>query len=200
MIKRSFAELMLTRKDQELAGRGAEVLEKMEHALTQDLIALRQRIGALQSGCSALMSGMDRDLARAMENSMLVDIEALVAAEPLNNQAKEGYKKKFGKLVFAMELTGQRGVRPAWGASLDYERARSSSGELVGSLIDLGNAQSEEGFDEAELAKTRRRVNALRKRILPDLAAKRKVLEEWLEEETREELGRRRWVEEVALA
>jgi vacuolar-type H+-ATPase subunit D/Vma8 len=200
MIKRSFAELMLTRKDEELADRGAEVLEKMEHALTQDLIALRQRMAALQSECSSLMSAIDRGLAKAMEKSILVDIEALVRAEPLNNQVKDGYKKKFGKMVFAIEPPGHAGAPPAWGASFDYERARQSSRELMGKVVELGNAQFEEQFDEAELAKTRRRVNALRKIILPDLAGKKKVLEEWLEEETREELGRRRWVEGVAPA
>jgi V/A-type H+-transporting ATPase subunit D len=200
MIRRSFAELMLTRKDEELAERGADVLEKMEHALTQDLIALRQKIDALQSGCSSLMSDMDRDLANATERSVLVDIEALVASEPLNNQVKEGVRKKFGKLVFAFDPPAQKETTPAWGASSDYEHARRSSRELIEKMVELGNAQSEEGFDEAELSKTRRRVNALRKIILPDLQAKKKALDEWLEEENREELGRRRWVEEVALA
>jgi vacuolar-type H+-ATPase subunit D/Vma8 len=198
MIKRSFAELMLTKKDEELAGRGAEVLEKMEHALTQDLIALRQKISVLQSESSSKMSEIDRDLAKAVKNSTLVDIAVLVDAEPLNNLVKEGYTKKFGKLVFMIEPPSIQAIGPAWGASFDYERARQASRKLMAKLVALGNAQFEEGFDEAELSKTRRRVNALRKMILPDLHAKKKVLEEWLEEETREELGRRHWVEGVA--
>ena len=33
--------------------------------------------------------------------------------------------------------------------------------------------------------------------MLPDLRSKKKLLDEWVDEEAREELGRRTWVEKV---
>ncbi len=197
MMKRSFAELMLARKDAELAQRGADVLEKMEHALTQDLLALGQRMAALQSECSALIGGIDRGLAAAAKESALVDVAALVESEPLSNEAATGLRRKFGKTVFHMEQPAPAPLRPEWGASFSYERARRLSAGLLARVVELGNAEFEWEFDRSELARTRRRMNALRRIIIPDLEAKRKSLEEWLDEENREELGRRRWAEGV---
>lgn len=194
MMKRSFAELLRVRRDQKLAKRGAEVLEKMENAMTKELIALQQKMGEFQHECHSMMLSISSELGDAKKESMLTDIEKLVATEPLDNKVGRASKKKFGKLISVMAPIQPEEPEPRWGASFSYEKARRTSKRLLATMVDLGNAQTEADFTEAELAKARRRVNALRKIILPDLASRRKSLEEWMEEDTREELGRRQWI------
>jgi V/A-type H+-transporting ATPase subunit D len=195
MMKRSFSELLRIRKDEELALRGAGVLERMENALNKELLALEATIAALQEENHSLMLSIWADLGKARQDSPLVDISAMVSSEPIDNRVSSAYKKKFGKLVSVLQPFTPHEAGPAWGAAFSYERARSDSKRLLSRLVELGNAQAERDFTSSELAKTRRRVNALRKIILPDLASDKKKLEEWIEEETREELGRRQWME-----
>ncbi len=197
MMKRSLSELLRIKKDTELAVRGAEVLEKMENALTKEQLELQARARGLEAECAGLMDRIEAALERAKEDSVLGDIERLIAQERIDNEYTIGYKKKFGKLISEMRKGEPMPRPPAWGAPLSYEEARSLAGDLLVKIVELGNTQSELAFIESELAKTRRRVNALRKVIVPDLEAQKKSLEEWIDEETREELGRRRWIEGV---
>ncbi len=197
MMKRSLSELLRIKRDTELAVRGAEVLEKMENALTKEQLELQGRARALEAECAGLMRRIEDALERAKEDAVLGDIERLIAQERIDNLFTIGYKKKFGKLISEMRKAGPGPRPPAWGAPLSYEGARSLADTLSAKIIELGNTQSELAFIESELAKTRRRVNALRKVIVPDLEAQKKSLEEWIDEETREELGRRRWIEGV---
>ncbi len=197
MMKRSLSELLRIKKDTELAVRGAEVLEKMENALTKEQLELQARARGLEAECAGLMDRIEAALERAKEDSVLGDIERLIAQERIDNEFTIGYKKKFGKLISEMRKAEPMPRPPAWGAPLSYEEARSLAGGLLAKIVELGNTQSELAFIESELAKTRRRVNALRKVIVPDLEAQKKSLEEWIDEETREELGRRRWIEGV---
>lgn len=195
MIRRSFSELLKTRKDEELASRGADVLEKVENALTKDLLSLDERIRTINSEISGMMDQITEELEQAKEASLLIDIEGAIKDEPLDNQVSMRSMKKFGKLISQMQPLVPKEVLPRWGAPFAYERARIISKRMLVRIVDLGNAQMQREFVAGELARTRRRVNALRKIILPDLKKKGKVLEEWMDEETREELGRRHWVE-----
>ena len=197
MIKRSLSELLRIKKDEELAERGADVLEKVENALTKDLLALTLSIDSINSDISSLMDRILKDLKKARTDSVMVDIEALIMKEPVDNQIKMIMKKKFGKLISQMVPLEPKRSSFRWGASFAYESARGYSKKMLALLVDLGNAQIERDFVESELSRTRRRVNALRQIILPDLDSDKKKLEEWLDEETREELGRRHWVEKV---
>jgi len=198
MIKRSLSELLRTKRDEELAHRGADVLEKVENALTKDLLSLNTQIRAMDSEIASLMDRISDELKQAKTEAMLVDIEALIKEEELDNQVTLRMMKKFGKLISQMEQVAPITPSPRWGAPLSYEQARDEAKKLLLRIIELGNLETQREFVEIELAKTRRRVNALQKLIIPDLMAKKKVLEEWMEEETREELGRRHWVEGVA--
>lgn len=197
MIRRSFSELLKTRKDEELASRGADVLEKVENALTKDLLSLDELIRSINSEISEMMDQITEELKQAKEDSLLIDIEKTIAEEPLDNQVSMTTMKKFGKLLSQMQPISPKERPHKWGASFAYERARATSRKLLVRIVDIGNAEIQRDFVAQELAKTRRRVNALRKIIIPDLLSKGKVLEEWMDEETREELGRRQWVEEV---
>ena len=197
MIKRSFSELLKTKKDEELALRGADVLEKVENALTKDLLAVEQKIDSLNSNISSLMDEISKELGHAKSDSMLVDIEVLVSREPLDNIINVGRKKKFGKLISYVEQPPLKEPVPTWGTSFAYESAKKTSKKMLPLIVMLGNAQTERQFVEKELSNTRRRVNALRKMVLPDLRSKKKLLDEWVDEEAREELGRRNWVEKV---
>jgi V/A-type H+-transporting ATPase subunit D len=198
MIKRSFSELLRIRKDRELATRGADVLEKVETTLTKDLLSLDSQIKSINSEIASMMDDISRELREAKEESMLVDIENAIAAEPLDNGFSFVAMKKFGKLISQMERKQPAGSTPKWGASLAYERAREISKKMLMRIVDLGNAQMQREFVAQELAKTRRRVNALRRIIIPDLDSRQKILDEWMDEEIREELGRRLWSQEVA--
>jgi V/A-type H+-transporting ATPase subunit D len=195
MIKRSFSELLRTKKDIELAPRGADVLAKVENTLTKDLLGLEEQIRSIDSDISAMMDEISKELGQARADSLLIDIDKALMDEPLENQVRMSKIKKFGKMVAQMESISPTERPPRWGASFAYERARALSKKMLIRIIELGNAQMQRDFVDSELRKTRRRVNALRKIILPDLNKKNKVLEEWMDEEVREELGRRRWVE-----
>ncbi len=197
MMRRSFSELLRTKKDTELAERGADVLEKMENALTKEQLRLQKEAKGIEDECRGLMGRIEGSLEAATASAVLSDVEKLIQTEPLDNRIVPARKKMFGKLVEVIESPKPVLPESRWGAPLAYEEARSLSKKLLVRLIDLGNAQSELAFVESELAKTRRRVNALRKVIIPDLEERKKSLEEWIDEETREELGRRRWVEDV---
>ncbi len=197
MMKRSFSELLRTKRDTELAERGADVLEKMENALTKEQLSLQRRVKDVESECLELMGRIEASLAAATDSAVMSDVEKLIETEELDNRFSIGHKKKFGKLISVMEPVPPAVLTSRWGAPIAYEDARALSKKLLAKLIDLGNAQNELAFIESELAKTRRRVNALRKVIIPDLEGRKKSLEEWMDEETREELGRRRWVEDV---
>lgn len=197
MMKRSFSELLRVRRDQELAQRGATVLEKMENAMTKELTFLHQKMDQFQHECHLMMRSISSELEDAKKRSILIDVEKLIATEPPDNKVEPASKKKFGKLISVMAPIEPKEPKPRWGASFSYEKAHKTSKRLLATIIDLGNAQIEADFTKNELAKARRRVNALRKIILPDLASKRKELEEWMEEDTREELGRRQWVRGV---
>ncbi len=200
MMRRSFSELLRTKRDTELAERGADVLEKMENALIKEHLELQSKARSIEDECVAIMGSIESSLSSATDSAVMADVEKLISTEPLDNKVEMGKKKKFGKLIEVMLPSGAAGLERRWGAPISYEEARSLSKKLRSRLIDLGNAQSELEFIESELAKTRRRVNALRKVIIPDLEGRKKSLEEWIEEEAREELGRRRWVEDVMFA
>jgi V/A-type H+-transporting ATPase subunit D len=198
MMKRSYSELLRVKRDTELAERGADVLEKMENALTKEQLELQRKTTEMEEACKRLMDEIAGELRTASAESVMTDIERMIATEPLDNQASVENVKKFGKLVEHLRAVPGPAPEPRWGAPFSYERARGLAKELGRALIELGNAQTDKAFIDAELAKTRRRVNALRKVIVPDLESRKKSLEEWIDEETREELGRRRWVEGVA--
>jgi V/A-type H+-transporting ATPase subunit D len=197
MIKRSFAELLRIRKDRELASRGADVLEKVENTLTKDLISLEAQVDSINSEIASMMDEIAAELGRAKKDSLLMDIEKAIGDEPIDNRFSMGTMKKFGKLISQMNPPSPADIEPKWGASFAYERARKISRKLLIRIVDLGNAQMQMEFVTQELAKTRRRVNALRRIIIPDLEARSKILGEWMDEETREELGRRLWIDEV---
>ena len=198
MIKRSFSELLRIRKDRELATRGADVLEKVENTLTKDLLSLEAQIKSINSEIASMMDDISSELKEAKEESMLVDIEKAIMDEPLDNRFSFVAMKKFGKLISQMERQQPSMSAPKWGASLAYERARKISKRMLIRIVDLGNAEMQREFVAGELAKTRRRVNALRRIIIPDLDSKEKILGEWMDEEIREELGRRLWSQEVS--
>ena len=197
MMRRSLSELLRIKKDTELAERGADVLEKMENVLNKEQLELKAKGASIEAECAGLMAEIDAELAKAKEDAVLGDIDGMILSEPLDNDVTIGNKKKFGKLISEMRRAAPAPLTPRWGAPFSYENARAVSKKLLMRLVDLGNTQSELAFVEGELAKTRRRVNALRKVIVPDLEAQKKSLEEWIDEETREELGRRSWVEGV---
>ncbi len=198
MMKRSYSELLRVKRDTDLAERGASVLEKMENALTKEQIGLQKRCSDIELECRTLMGSIEDSLKAAAAESVVSDVEGMIAAEPLDNKVSMENVKMFGKLVEHVRGEPGPALGPRWGAPFAYEEARESARKLKGKLMDLYNAQSDKRFIDAELAKTRRRVNALRKVILPDLEGTKKSLEEWIDEEAREELGRRRWIEEVA--
>lgn len=197
MMKRSYSELLRSKGDEALSVRGADVLEKMENALMKELILLERMILQVGGRCASMMDEINGQLERARKNAVLVDIGTMIENEQLGNEVELGYKKKFGKLVEVMKHPILVKPLPRWGAPFAYERARALSKKLLIEIINLGNAQAEKSFVDEELGKTTRRVNALREIIIPDIRKKRKMLEEWVEEERREELGRRQWAERM---
>ncbi|MFW5956848.1 MAG: V-type ATP synthase subunit D [Natronomonas sp.] len=179
----------------ELSERGHDTLEKKRDGLIMEFMDILDQAQDVRSGLEADYERAQRrmDMARAMEGD--VAVRGAAAALKEHPEITTQSKNIMGVVVPQIESTrvkkslDQRGYGLV-GTSARIDEAADAYEELLESIILAAEVETAMKKMLTEIETTKRRVNALEFKLLPDLRNAQDYIEQKLEEQEREEIFR----------
>jgi V/A-type H+-transporting ATPase subunit D len=179
----------------ELSERGHDTLEKKRDGLIMEFMEILDQAQDVRSDLEADYEQAQRsiDMARAMEG----DVAVRGAASALKEHPEITTQSKniMGVVVPQIESTkvkkdlGERGYG-ILGTSARIDEAADAYEELLESIILAAEVETAMKKMLDEIETTKRRVNALEFKLLPELRENQEYIEQKLEEQEREEIFR----------
>ena len=194
-VKPTRKNLMQIEERIELSERGHDTLEKKRDGLIMEFMEILDQAQDVRSDMEANYEEAQRtlDMARTMEG----DVAVRGAASALKEHPEITTQSKniMGVVVPQIESTkvkkdlGERGYG-VLGTSARIDEAADAYEELLESIILAAEVETAMKKMLDEIEKTKRRVNALEFKLLPDLRENQEYIEQKLEEQEREEIFR----------
>ena len=194
-VKPTRKNLMQIEDRIELSERGHDTLEKKRDGLIMEFMEILDQAQDVRSDLEADYEQAQRsiDMARAMEG----DVAVRGAASALKEHPEITTQSKniMGVVVPQIESTkvkkdlGERGYG-ILGTSARIDEAADAYEELLESIILAAEVETAMKKMLDEIETTKRRVNALEFKLLPDLRENQEYIEQKLEEQEREEIFR----------
>jgi len=200
-VKPTRKNLMEIEERIELSERGHDTLEKKRDGLIMEFMDILDQAQEVRSG---LESDYERaqqkmNMARAMEGD--VAVRGAAAALTDHPEITTESKNIMGVVVPQIESTSvkksldQRGYG-VLGTSARIDETAEAYEELLESIILAAEVETAMKKMLDEIEKTKRRVNALEFKLLPELRANQDYIEQKLEEQEREEIFRMKKIKE----
>jgi len=194
-VKPTRKNLMAIEDRIELSERGHDTLEKKRDGLIMEFMDILDQAQDVRSDLDDTYERAQRsmDMARAMEGDVAVRGAAAALAE--HPEITTNSKNIMGVVVPQIESTkvrkslDQRGYGLV-GTSARIDEAASAYEELLATIILAAEVETAMKKMLEEIEKTKRRVNALEFKLLPELRAAQEYIEQKLEEQEREEIFR----------
>jgi V/A-type H+-transporting ATPase subunit D len=194
-VKPTRKNLMQIEDRIELSERGHDTLEKKRDGLIMEFMEILDQAQDVRSDLEADYEQAQRsiDMARAMEG----DVAVRGAASALKEHPEITTQSKniMGVVVPQIESSkvkkdlGERGYG-ILGTSARIDEAADAYEELLESIILAAEVETAMKKMLDEIETTKRRVNALEFKLLPDLRENQEYIEQKLEEQEREEIFR----------
>jgi V/A-type H+-transporting ATPase subunit D len=194
-VKPTRKNLMQIEDRIELSERGHDTLEKKRDGLIMEFMEILDQAQDVRSDLEADYEQAQRsiDMARAMEG----DVAVRGAASALKEHPEITTQSKniMGVVVPQIESTkvkkdlGERGYG-ILGTSARIDEAADAYEELLESIILAAEVETAMKKMLDEIETTKRRVNALEFKLLPELRENQEYIEQKLEEQEREEIFR----------
>jgi V/A-type H+-transporting ATPase subunit D len=194
-VKPTRKNLMQIEERIELSERGHDTLEKKRDGLIMEFMEILDQAQDVRSDMEANYEDAQRtlDMARTMEG----DVAVRGAASALKEHPEITTQSKniMGVVVPQIESTKvkkdleERGYG-VLGTSARIDEAADAYEELLESIILAAEVETAMKKMLDEIEKTKRRVNALEFKLLPDLRENQEYIEQKLEEQEREEIFR----------
>ncbi|MFC7072217.1 V-type ATP synthase subunit D [Halovenus rubra] len=194
-VKPTRKNLMEIEERIELSERGHDTLEKKRDGLIMEFQEILDQAQDVRSGLEADYQDAQRaiDMARAMEG----DVAVRGAASALKEHPEITTQSKniMGVVVPQIESTKvqkdlqERGYG-VLGTSARIDEAAEAYEELIESIILAAEVETAMKKMLDEIETTKRRVNALEFKLLPELRENQEYIEQKLEEQEREEIFR----------
>jgi V/A-type H+-transporting ATPase subunit D len=194
-VKPTRKNLMQIEDRIELSERGHDTLEKKRDGLIMEFMDILDQAQDVRSDLDANYERAQRNInmARAMEGD--VAVRGAAAALKEHPEITTQSKNIMGVVVPQIESTkvkkslDQRGYGLV-GTSARIDEAADAYEELLESVILAAEVETAMKKMLDEIEKTKRRVNALEFKLLPDLYEGQEYIEQKLEEQEREEIFR----------
>ncbi|MEF8809024.1 V-type ATP synthase subunit D, partial [Natronomonas sp.] len=194
-VKPTRKNLMQIEDRIELSERGHDTLEKKRDGLIMEFMDILDQAQDVRSDLDADYERAQRNInmARAMEGD--VAVRGAAAALKEHPEITTQSKNIMGVVVPQIESTkvkkslDQRGYGLV-GTSARIDEAADAYEELLESVILAAEVETAMKKMLDEIEKTKRRVNALEFKLLPDLYDAQEYIEQKLEEQEREEIFR----------
>ncbi|WP_336134943.1 V-type ATP synthase subunit D [Natronomonas amylolytica] len=194
-VKPTRKNLMQIEDRIELSERGHDTLEKKRDGLIMEFMDILDQAQDVRSDLDADYERAQRNInmARAMEGD--VAVRGAAAALKEHPEITTQSKNIMGVVVPQIESTkvkkslDQRGYGLV-GTSARIDEAADAYEELLESVILAAEVETAMKKMLDEIEKTKRRVNALEFKLLPDLYEAQEYIEQKLEEQEREEIFR----------
>jgi V/A-type H+-transporting ATPase subunit D len=194
-VKPTRKNLMAIEDRIELSERGHDTLEKKRDGLIMEFMDILDQAQDVRSDLDDTYERAQRsmDMARAMEGD--VAVRGAAAALEEHPEITTNSKNIMGVVVPQIESTkvrkslDQRGYGLV-GTSARIDEAASAYEELLATIILAAEVETAMKKMLEEIEKTKRRVNALEFKLLPELRAAQEYIEQKLEEQEREEIFR----------
>jgi V/A-type H+-transporting ATPase subunit D len=179
----------------ELSERGHDTLEQKRDGLIMEFMDILEQARDVRENLEADYEDAQQtiDMARAMEGDLAV--RGAAAALKDHPEITTESKNIMGVVVPQIESTrvektiDQRGYG-LLGTSARIDEAADAYEELIDSVILAAEVETAMKKMLDEIEKTKRRVNALEFKLLPDLRENQEFIEQKLEEQEREEIFR----------
>ncbi|WP_436936178.1 V-type ATP synthase subunit D [Halovenus marina] len=194
-VKPTRKNLMQIEDRIELSERGHDTLEKKRDGLIMEFMDILDQAQDVRSGMEDNYEEAQRaiDMARAMEGD--VAVRGAAAALKEHPEITTQSKNIMGVVVPQIESTkvrkdlSERGYG-VLGTSARIDEAADAYEELLESIILAAEVETAMKKMLDEIETTKRRVNALEFKLLPDLYENKEYIEQKLEEQEREEIFR----------
>jgi V/A-type H+-transporting ATPase subunit D len=194
-VKPTRKNLMQIEDRIELSERGHDTLEKKRDGLIMEFMDILDQAQDVRSGMEENYDQAQRaiDMARAMEGD--VAVRGAAAALKEHPEITTQSKNIMGVVVPQIESTKvrkdleERGYG-VLGTSARIDEAADAYEELIESIILAAEVETAMKKMLTEIETTKRRVNALEFKLLPDLYENKEYIEQKLEEQEREEIFR----------
>ncbi len=194
-VKPTRKNLMQIEDRIELSERGHDTLEQKRDGLIMEFMDILEQAQDVRSGLEDdyMEAQQTIDMARAMEGD--VAVRGAAAALKEHPEITVESKNIMGVVVPQIESTrvkkslDQRGYG-VLGTSARIDEAADSYEQLLESVILAAEVETAMRKLLNEIEKTKRRVNALEFKLLPDLYENKEFIEQKLEEQEREEIFR----------
>jgi len=194
-VKPTRKNLMAIEDRIELSERGHDTLEKKRDGLIMEFMDILDQAQDVRSDLDANYERAQRsiDMARAMEGD--VAVRGAAAALKEHPEITTQSKNIMGVVVPQIESTkvrkslDQRGYGLV-GTSARIDEAADAYEELLETIILAAEVETAMKKMLDEIEKTKRRVNALEFKLLPELHEAQEYIEQKLEEQEREEIFR----------
>ena len=200
-VKPTRKNLMAIEDRIELSERGHDTLEQKRDGLIMEFMDILDQAQDVRSDLNANYETAQRklDMARAMEG----DVAVRGAAAALKEQPEITIQSKniMGVVVPQIESSkvkkslDERGYG-LLGSSARIDEAAEAYEDLLESIILAAEIETAMKKMLDEIEKTKRRVNALEFKLLPDLHENQEYIEQKLEEQEREEIFRMKKIKE----
>jgi V/A-type H+-transporting ATPase subunit D len=194
-VKPTRKNLMAIEDRIELSERGHDTLEKKRDGLIMEFMDILDQAQDVRSDLDDTYERAQRsmDMARAMEGD--VAVRGAAAALKEHPEITTNSKNIMGVVVPQIESTkvkkslDQRGYGLV-GTSARIDEAADAYEELLETIILAAEVETAMKKMLEEIEKTKRRVNALEFKLLPELREAQEYIEQKLEEQEREEIFR----------
>jgi V/A-type H+-transporting ATPase subunit D len=200
-VKPTRKNLMAIEDRIELSERGHDTLEKKRDGLIMEFMDILDQAQDVRSNMESDYQRAQKtiDMARAMEG----DVAVRGAASALKEHPEITTESKniMGVVVPQIESSrvkkslDQRGYG-VLGTSARIDEAAEAYEDLLESIILAAEVETAMKKMLEEIEKTKRRVNALEFKLLPDLKTNKEYIEQKLEEQEREEIFRMKKIKE----
>lgn len=201
-IKATRDELLRTRQELAIAQSGKQILEKKKEALLNRFLAMvRQYKGRRE----ALLAELKRQkyllaLTRARDGSITLKSLALATSQDIS--LKITRDNVMGTKIFHAQHPDvkrdilSRGYNPA-STSSRIEACAEVAERLLDKMLDIAHLEHNIKIVGREMHSLNSKINALEENIIPALKAKKRYIEDVLEQNEREEIFRLKMVKRV---
>jgi V/A-type H+-transporting ATPase subunit D len=189
-------ELMKLQKKKILAEKGMEVLNGKKIFLERELLVANRKFAEGNDQFVKTLGEIEATITSAGRQSLLMSTQEALSLLPADAVLLPRREKLFGKLLTQFTLKPNEKPKTVWGYSSLIVKAQEKMLSEAAVLEGLVNLEYRRRFIVKELESTNRKINALQKSVIPHFTSEIKYVQDFLEEDELEELGRIKYVKE----
>jgi V/A-type H+-transporting ATPase subunit D len=193
-IRPTRIELLKLRKREILAQKGHDLLEEKRDAMILEFMRIAEQCNEQRGDMEKKTAEAYGKLRKAQMLSGWEGVQGAAYAVPPCREVGTGVRQIMGiavPVIVAPPCRGERGY--SYGnTTVALDEAADSFGRVVDAVLSVAELESALTRVASEIARTKRRINALETVLIPRLRATQKRIETHLEELEREDLFRRK--------